>query len=304
MGTLFEITAYGAERQATAQAVEDAFAVIGRADDVMSHYREESDLMRLNRRAAQEAVPVPADLYAVLSEAIKYGELSGGAFDVTVGPLVRLWNRAGETARLPSSEQIREARAQVGFRSVRLLPGTRVRFARTGVEVNLGGIGKGWAVDRAADLLRGRGIRTALINAGASTFYALGHGPDGTGWAVAVRDPCRTESTLATIRLREGSLSTSAGYERYWEIEGERYGHIIDPRSGWPVEPLAGVTVTAPAATESDALSTAVFVLGAEEGEALLRRLGRRGLLIERADGVCRAHEVGKFTSILSAERE
>ncbi|MFQ5694852.1 MAG: FAD:protein FMN transferase [Terriglobia bacterium] len=295
MGTLFEIKAYGADREATAAALEQAFAAIRHVDEVMSHYRPESDLMRLNRQRALDAVPVPADLYAVLREAIRYGELSGGALDVTVRPLILLWEEAGERGRLPDEQELAERRSRVGFRHLELLEGSRVRLARAGVEVELGAIGKGWAVDRAVEILRAHGIENAFLSAGTSTVFGLGGGPAGDGWVVEVLDPCDPARTLGTVRLRDASLSTSASYERYWEIEGRRYGHIIDPRTGWSVEPLAGVTVVAPTATESDALATAVYVLGREEGAALLARLERRGLLVERTpEGVCLAQEAGR----------
>ncbi|MFQ5776371.1 MAG: FAD:protein FMN transferase [Terriglobia bacterium] len=284
MGTLFEITAYGRNRPETAQAIEEAFARIREADEAMSHYRPESDLMRLNRRGGKQAVPVPAALYAVLRESLQYGEVSGGAFDVTVGPLVRLWQEAAERQQLPSAEAIAAVRARVGFAKVKLLPGSRVQFAREGVEVNLGGIGKGWAVDAARDVLRAHGIENALISAGTSTVYALGSVPGGQGWPVALRDPCNREGTFETLSLQDAAVSTSASYERYWEIEGRRFGHIVDPRNGWPVEPLLSASVVAPTAAESDALSTAVYVLGREEGTSLLQRLGREGVLVDEAD--------------------
>lgn len=293
MGTLFEITAYGQNRSETAQAIEEAFARIREADEVMSHYRPESDLTRLNRLGGKQAVPVLASLYAILRESLRYGEVSGGAFDVTVGPLVRLWQEAAERQELPSPEAIAAVRVRVGFAKVKLLPGSRVQFAREGVEVTLGGIGKGWAVDAALSVLRARGIENALISAGTSTVYALGSIPGEEGWPVALRDPCNLEGTLETLPLRNAALSTSASYERYWEIEGRRYGHIVDPRSGWPVEPLVSVSVVAPTATESDALSTAVYVLGREEGESLLQRLGRKAVLVDEGhNGSCMVRRI------------
>ena len=306
MGTIFEITAFGPDRESTAAAIEEAFAAIRHADEVMSHYKPESDLMRLNREGADGPVRVPVGLYYALAESLKYSALSGGAFDITVGPLVRLWDRSAEENRLPTESEMAEARAVVGAANVQLLipaagelPGARVQFARGGVEVNLGAIGKGWAVDRAVEILRSHGIQNAFVSAGTSTLYALGGGPEGDGWHVGIRNPCSPEETLEEMRISDLSVSTSAGYERYWEIDGQRYSHILDPRTGWPVEPLASVTVITASATRSDALSTAAYVLGGVEGKKLLDRLAGNefiiSLLVEATeqDG-CRVHRVGR----------
>ncbi len=300
MGTIFEITAYGSDREATAQAIEKAFAAIRRADEIMSHYKPESDLMRLNREGVNGPVSVPASLYYVLAESLKYSELTGGAFDITVGPLVRLWERAAEEDRIPSRNELMRARSSVGPQNVYLLipakgetPGARVQFAREGVEINLGAIGKGWAIDRAWEILTSHGIRNAFLSAGTSTVYALGKGPGGRGWKVDIVDACREGQVVATVTLQDRSLSTSASTEQFWEIEGTRYSHILDPRTGRPVEPLASVTVVAPTATESDALSTAVYVQGYRDGGEMLRRLGREGVLVEKGpDGACRARVI------------
>lgn len=300
MGTLFEITAYGSDKKSTESTVELAFQAIRHADEVMSHYKPESDLMRLNREGADGPVEVPVSLYHVLAESLRYSELSGGAFDITIGPLVRLWDRAAEGGRLPTETELTAAGEVLGSENVQLLlpgpgetPGAQVRLVRPGVEVNLGAIGKGWAVDRAMEILTSHGIRNAFISAGTSTVYARGSEPGEEGWRVELVNACREEESLGSITLQDASLSTSASYEQYWEIGGKRYSHILDPRTGWPVEPLASVTVIAPTATESDALSTAVYVAGLEEGRELLVRTERDGILVDKeAGGGCAPHVV------------
>ena len=278
MGTIFEITAYGADREETVRAVEQSFAAIRRADETLSHYRAESGLMRLNRSASQGAVTVDPDLYRVLEEALRFARLSEGAFDVTVGPLVKLWSEAAERDRAPSEQEILEARKRVGSAKVELLPELQVRFAQRGLEINLGAIGKGWAVDQAVAVLKRRGIRHAFVSAGTSTVFALGDDESGDGWEVSVRNPIEGDP-LATFRVRDQAVSTSAAYERYWEIAGKRFGHILDPRSGQPVAGMLSATVVAPSGTAADALSTAAYVIGVEQGSALLRRLNLEGLL-------------------------
>ena len=157
MGTIFEITAYGSGREETATAVERSFAAIRRADEILSHYRAESDLIRLNRLASQGAVSVDRDLHRVLEEALRFASLSEGAFDVTVGPLVKLWEEAADRNRAPSQQEILETRERVGSAKVELLPELQVRFAQRDLEINLGAIGKGWAVDQAVAVLKRRG---------------------------------------------------------------------------------------------------------------------------------------------------
>ncbi len=278
MGTIFEITAYGPEREETVRAVERAFAAIRRADETLSHYRAESDLMQLNRSASRGAVTVGPDLYRVLEEALRFARLSEGAFDVTVGPLVKLWSEAAERDHAPSGQEILEARRRVGSAKVELLPERQVRFAQEGLEITLGGIGKGWAVDRAVAVLKRRGVRHAFVSAGTSTVFALGDDGSGDGWEVSVRNPIEG-GPLATFRVRDQAVSTSAAYERYWEIAGKRFGHILDPRGGQPAAGMLSATVVAPTATAADALSTAAYVMGVERGSALLRGLNLEGLL-------------------------
>ena len=288
MGTIFEITAYGTGRAQTAASVESAFAAIRASDEVLSHYRDSNPLAGLNSGAGQGAMSVPAELSEVLGHSLKMTRLSGGAFDVTAGALVQLWQRAEQRNHLPSEQELAEALSNVGPDGIHLLSGSRVRLSRPGTQVNFGAIGKGWAVDRALESLKGQGIKNAFISAGTSTIYALGSDPSGMGWLVELRDPRNPDGvTAAAFRLQGAALSTSAGYETGIEIQGRRYSHIIDPRNGRPAENMLSATVISPTATEADALSTAVYVLGVEEGGRLLRRLGREGVLIgrEQADG-------------------
>ena len=278
MGTIFEITAYGADREKTVSAVEQSFAEIRQEDETLSHYRRESDLMRLNRSVSQGTVTVGPDLYRVLEKALRFARLSEGAFDVTVGPLVKLWSEAAERNRAPSEQEIIEARRRVGSATVQLLPERQVQFAQRDLQITLGAIGKGWAVDRAVAVLKRHGVRHAFVSAGTSTIYALGDDGSGDGWEVAVRNPIEGDP-LATFRIRDQAVSTSAAYERYWEIAGKRFGHILDPRSGRPVAGMLSATVVAPTATAADALSTAAYVMGVEQGSALLRGLKLEGLV-------------------------
>ncbi len=292
MGTIFEISAYGENARRTAAAIEEAFAEIRQADQMMSDYRADSDLTRLNQNGGTGFVAVPAELYDLLQESVKFSRLTGGTFDVTAGPLVTAWQQAAGQKRLLSDTELRQLLPLVG--DARLVFDDQqqaVRFDRPGVRVDLGAIAKGWAVDRAAAVLRRRGITRALISAGTSTLYAIGSPPSQPAWEIGIRHPLsadvdadvkddanQNEATiLATVALKDEALSTSASYEKYLEIQGKNYSHLLDPRSGIPAERILSATVIAPTAVESDALSTGVFILGTEQAAALLRRLELSG---------------------------
>jgi thiamine biosynthesis lipoprotein len=219
-------------------------------------------------------------LFAVLQESAEYSRLTDGAFDVTVGPMVDAWRRAAKEGRVPSDGERKRWLSLVGHSLLRLDESQQAaRLDRPGMRLDLGGIGKGWAVDRAADILRRRGIERALISAGTSSIYALGTPPGESAWKVAIRHPLREDDVLAVVLLREESLSTSADYEQAREIAGKSYSHIFDPRTGRPAEAMWSATVIAPEAAESDALSTASFVLGLKRAEAMLRTRGLAAIL-------------------------
>ncbi len=243
MGSFCSITAHG-----EAAAVEKAFEEIRRFDRILSDYDPKSELSRLNRERSLEAGP---ELLAFVAESKRFAELSGGAFDVTVGPLVRLWGFKDGAFRVPSEEEIARELRKVGSARIEV-EGRRVRLPE-GMELDPGAIGKGMAVDAAAEVLRKAGVKRALVDFG-SSVYAIGR------WEVAVRDPFRNDRSLGVVTLENDSLSTSGNYEKFFKANGAVYGHILDPRTGRPVQGVASVSVVAPTATESDALSTAAFV--------------------------------------------
>lgn len=280
MGTIFEIDAYGADPAKTAAALEQAFADIRHADEIMSHYREESNLSRLNRDGARQFVPLHLDLYSLLRIAQHFTLETGGAFDVTTNSLGLRWKEAAGRGQPLGEEERKAALRSVGMTHLVFQDATHsVRYRRNGVRIDLGGIAKGWAVDQAAAILRRNGIQSALITAGTSTLYGLGAPPGESAWNIGIRHPGREDQLLAIVSLRDNSLSSSASYENYTEIQGKRYSHILNPRSGLPADSMLSTTVVAPTATESDALSTAVYVLGMNAGARLLQTRRLCGVL-------------------------
>jgi thiamine biosynthesis lipoprotein len=217
---------------------------------------------------------------------MKYSRESDGAFDVTVGPLMKAWGFFRGEGRLPGEDELSEVRARIGYSHVTLRAGDRtIQFDRPGIELDLGGIGKGYAVDRAVSVLRSRGIAAALVSAGGSTIYGLGAPPGQRGWEVTIQDPLHANRTARKTVLRDRALSVSGSYDKSFEVAGVRYGHIMDPRTGRPVTDVLSVAVLADSGTAGDALDDAFFVLGVAKSREYLKRLPLTEALVFVPDG-------------------
>jgi len=267
MGTVFEIVAYDATPAHAQDAIDAAFQEIVRLDGVLSNYKSGSDLSRLNRSAHFQACAVQPDLYRVIEGSLRYSKLSDGKFDITVGPLVDFWKAVlrDERVRFLGGEQ--KLRSCVGYEKIELLPPDRVKFHSPCLEIDLGAIGKGYAVDRAAEILRSFHISRALIDAGGSTLFAIGSPPGQSSWLVHLRDP--SGKIDPQVMLSDNSVSTSE--QTAPSLIGNRTGgHIIDPETGKPVKETIAVSAVARTATASDALSTTLFLLGPEKGKHLI----------------------------------
>ena len=265
MGTTVEIYLYASARARAAELFEVTFQEIERVEEALSGYRPTSEISRINATAAREPVVTDPEVFGLLERALDYSRHTGGAFDITVGALVRAWGFFRNDGHYPTPEELARARAKVGWRQVALDRATRtIRFLTPGIELDLGGIGKGFALDRAARILQRSGVTAALLGAGQSSYYAIGAPPDTEGWRIVVPDPHDPAQALSTVWLRDRSLSTSGNAQKFFELDGTRYSHIIDPRTAEPSTGMLQVTVTARTAAESDALSTALFVVGPE----------------------------------------
>lgn len=266
MGTGFEIIVYGEDTLANLEAAADeAFEEVGHIDEQMSLYVDTSDVRWINANAANETVKVEPGLFSLLETAVEYYKETEGAFDITVGPLIRAWGFFAGDGRVPTDEEVRSVLTFIGTDHLRLDAESRtVAFDTAGVEIDLGGIAKGYGVDCAARVLRKCSIESALINGGTSTVYAIGSPPGQDGWEVGIRDPKDADRTIDTVRLKDAALSTSGSYEKFFKLGDKLYCHIIDPRRGYPVDGMLSATAIAPTATASDALSTAFFIVGVE----------------------------------------
>ena len=270
MGTVFEVIAYDESSQKASAAIDAAFDEATRLDGIMSNYKPESDLSRLNRRAHFHAQHIPPDLYRVIEESLVYSRFSDGQFDITVGPLVDYWKSVMRGERSESKAEQEKLRSCAGYEKITLLPPGRIEFHSSCLRIDLGAIGKGYAVDRMVEILRSHGINTALINAGGSTIYGMGSPPQTAGWRVRLRDPSGRNSP--EVLLNNNSVSTSEQTSPDL-LGGSKAGHIIDPETGEPVETSAAFSALANTATASDALSTTLLLLGPERGASLVKSI-------------------------------
>jgi thiamine biosynthesis lipoprotein len=301
MATRFEFVLHGDNPIALRAAGEEAIEEINRLEAQLSLYRPTSEIAHINARAAREPVRVSPGVFALLQRAQKLTSETSGAFDVTIAPLVRCWGFMGGSGKLPAEQELMEARAKVGMHLVQLNRGDfTVRFATEGIMLDLGAIGKGYAIDCATEILREAGVTSGLLHSGTSTVSAIGTPPGEDGWKIAIDHPSeRTGSTIAedssnhsseaakpltTISLRDESLSVSAVWGKSFQAEGRTLGHVLDPRTGMPVSGAVLAAVVLPSATESDALSTALLALGKDGHESLAKvRPGMRTLLVSES---------------------
>lgn len=283
MGTILEITLAARDPERARAVLDRCFERARRLDRLFSVYEETSDVSRLNRFAGRGPQPVAPEVAAILRDSIAYGRRTRGAFDVTVGPLVDLWGRAAELGRLPAEAELERARARVGFEKLRVHPDGRAELLGLGMQVDLGGVAKGWALDHLRALLRERGATSALLAFGQSSTWAMGAPPDAPGWRLLVRGP--GGAFLGTITLRDRALSVSGALGQRVTIEGRELGHVLDPRSGRPLTRRRQAVVLTRDAALAEALSKALLVLDEAEALALLADCGEcEGLLVD-ADG-------------------
>jgi FAD:protein FMN transferase len=270
MGTIFEIAAYDQSPEHVSDAIEKAFQEIVRLDDLLSNFKPDSALSNLNRSAHFHAEEVPSDLYRAIDQAVQFSKLADGKFDITIAPLVDLWKAALRGEGMPSQAQQQKVRGCVGYKKIQLTPPNHIGFLSSCLQVDLGAIGKGYAVDRAAQVLRVLGIRDALISAGGSTILAMGSPPGQKGWLVHLRDP--SHQVDPKVVLKDESVSTSEQTTRSL-LGGYLLGHIIDPDTGMPLKTLFAVSAISKTASASDALSTTLLLLGPEKGKALIKNM-------------------------------
>lgn len=269
MGTRASVKIYGLSTEDAGLAAAEALRELHRVESVMSNWRERSEVSVLNRESRGRTHEASRELLGLVDSSIHYSRITLGAFDITARPLVRLWGFQGGASRLPSGGEIAGALLRVGSNRISIDTAACTITLPRGTELDLAGIAKGYGIDRSVSILRELGVRNALVDLGGN-IYALGAPPGRRAWTVGIRDPRGSTGIAGTIGLRDEAVATSGNYENFVEIGGTRYGHIMDPRSGRPVEGVLSVTVIASTALAADALSTALFVLGPSRGSEIL----------------------------------
>jgi thiamine biosynthesis lipoprotein len=309
MGTQFKIILYSTNEKVAQRAAQKAFNRIARLDAIMSDYKETSELNQLCHKPAKKPVTISPDLFRVLQESQKLAARSNGAFDVTVGVVVRLWRRARRTSEMPDKERIARALALTGYKKLHLDAKRRTAWLEEdGILLDLGGIAKGFAADEAMRVLKQQGIRSALVAAGGDIVVSAAP-PQKRGWLIAIASPqiesvpsnqtndaiefnasprdatlqSATDRQTTNLLLTNAAVSTSGDAEQFVELDGVRYSHIVDPRTGIGITGQSSVTVVARRGTDSDGLATAVSVLGAERGLQLIHATpGTAALMIKK----------------------
>ena len=263
MGTGFSIVAYGEDRGRLESIVSEGLEEAHRLDEMLSNYKPDSEWSMVNREAANGPVHITPELFQLLTACGEYSKESEGAFDISVGPLMKVWGFYKGTGHLPHRAEVWGAMNLVGYQNILLDAAHQtVRFAKKGVELDPGGIGKGYAVDRIAQILKDNGVQRALISGGGSSIYAIGAPPNEKGWKIDIKNPRKTSESVETVYLKDESMSTSGNYEKFFYAEGKMYSHIMDPRTGYPSQGMLSTSVIAPRTLDSEAWTKPYYILG------------------------------------------
>lgn len=276
MACTYTIVLYGKDPKQLPLVTNAALDEADRIDALMSNYKPESPLSLINREAGKGPVRVEPELFHFLQRCLEYSRESDGAFDITVGPLMKTWGFYRDEGRVPWSFEIWSVLRHVGYQYLKLDDARRtIQFEREGMEIDLGGIAKGYALDRIVEILKEQKIERAFVSAGGSTLYGLGTPPDRPGWEVKLRDPLfphDPKKSAITVLLKDRCLSVSGNYEKFFVVGGVTYSHIMNPNTGRPVENMLSVAVLTQNGTDGDALDNSFYVLGLERSKALLTR--------------------------------
>ncbi len=282
MGTRIVVELWSDDRAQGEEAVQAVLAEMRRIDEAMSTYKPTSEVSRVNAEAAARPVPISQELFDLLATSIEFSKVTRGAFDITYASVGYMYDYR-EHVR-PNEDEIAKALPGVNYRHLILDPKARtIKFARDGVRIDLGGIGKGYAVDRGIAILQSRGIQHALVTAGGDSRIIGDR--FGNPWVVGIRHPDRKSEVIARIPLEDAAISTSGDYERYFDENGVRYHHIIDPKTGHSASKVRSATIIGPAATRTDGLSKTAFVLGPEQAIEIYNSLDDIDAILVTPDG-------------------
>ena len=280
MGTEVTVTVVAGSEQEGAAAIDAAMDEIRRFDRMMSLYKDDSEITKVNLAAGKHPVKVSPEMIDVVEAAFEISRLSGGVFDVTIGPLVVLWQMRLKEGKVPSADELRKIRPLVNYRNIATdRKASTIFLKKPGMIMDFGGM-KGYIADRAAEVIKKRGISNAII-AVAGDIWVLGHREDGSPWRIGVQHPREREKTLVTLKLSDQYVSTSGDYERFVIREKKRYHHIIDPRTGMPSRGVISATLIGKKGALIDPLTKVPFILGPEEGMKIVKKLGAEAIIVD-----------------------
>jgi len=282
MGTMVSIKA------PSSAAIEKSFFRVKEVADLMNKYDSKSECAFINRLKAGETIKISTDMAFVIKKALELNQITRGAFDVTISPLVDLWSSTKETRQVPSKKEILLALSKVSSKYILLRDDGTLRFSSQGTNIDLSGLAKGYVVDKAVEVLKKNGIKNGLVDAGGD-IYCLGSGPHREGWRIGVKHP-RGAGLIGMLTLTDKAVATSGDYQKYYTINKHRYSHLIDPRIGYPVSEIPmSVTVIAPDCVTADGLATAISIMGPQEGLRLIERLEAvEAIIISKDEGELR----------------
>jgi thiamine biosynthesis lipoprotein len=271
MGTFANIIAVADDTRTAKFSIGAAYEALNRIESMMSTYDPDSQISQVNKNAHKEPVFVNPELLDVISTAVKYSEKTDGAFDITVGPVIDLWKKAEKKKKAPTKKQLEDARAKVGYKKIMFGPfGGTIKFAVKGMRLDLGGIAKGYAIDLAVKAMQQAGAKGGMVDVGGD-IRCFGAQPNGRdNWLVGLQDPALENALLLVLKLNDMAVATSGDYQRFVVVEGQKHSHIIDPQTSSSADQLSSVTIIAAKAADADALATAVSVMGAQKGLALI----------------------------------
>ncbi len=275
MGTIVQVDVcyVGEDQPRLSGAYARVWERLSEIDQRMSVFRDDSDVAKINQSYGNPA-EIQEDTYHLLGEAVAYSELTRGTFDITVWPLIALWKKAEKKNQVPSQAEILSVKKSLGVRNIRLSAGSQVEVLNRETKIDLGGIAKGYAVDEAAKILRANGFESFFIDAGGD-IYVGGKNCEGKSWRIGIRDPRNLSGIMEVVEVSDAAVTTSGDYEQFYEIQGQRWSHIINPVTGYPQKGVISATMIAPTAVAADALSTALCVLGPQKGISMVDSLGK-----------------------------
>jgi FAD:protein FMN transferase len=273
MGAMYTIAAFGPNTPKIPELIGQALDEVERIDKLISHYKPESQISKINLEGSKGPVVIDQELYDLIAESIRYSRDTDGAFDITIGPVIKAWGFFMGNGKLAPADELEKIKPRIGYQHVIMDAATRsVRFDVTGAELDLGGIAKGYAIDRAVRLLRAGGATNALVSVGGTKFYAMGAPLGSGGWPIDIPDPLDPKKVVRKINLRDRALSIAGGSEKVFVADGVRYSQIMDPRTLKPVPGVLTVAVLTTTSTIADALDNVFFVQGADQARANLAR--------------------------------